>query len=193
MVSVVIDLDDVMIPLNDTICNKYSIDKNKLTAYKTLECNISDREKSLILDSYNNIEIFREAGLYKEAYQAIELLHTMIKDKSLEVFIDSSCFSPEVANYKLELIHKEMGFVPDSNIKLGLRIPGDTNVKRIRACDIIIEDYINNIYRAERYKYAFLIERPYNKDMCLEDNISRQLNVYEAVKSMKCLIENSII
>lgn len=193
MASAVIDLDDVMIPLNDTIFNRYRIDVNKLTSYKISRCKISDIEKSTILKAYRDAEIFKEAGLSKEAYQAIDLLHKLVLNNKLEVFINSNSNSQDVIDYKLELLHKEMSFIPDSNIKLNLIIPGQSNKKKIQACDIIVEDYINNIYTAEDYKYAFLIHKTHNKGIKLKNNIIRQLNVYEAVKSIKCLIDNNII
>jgi len=182
--KVVFDVDDVLIPLADYICETWGIDYNKLTVYNINDNNLlTDMEKKVILREFNNPEVFESAGFYK----GIERLNELGKDKSFELRLVTESCNVDVKNRKAKLLHDALKDVQNLNIYL---IDINEKVGFLNHCDIFVEDNVNNLLKCYgRYEYGILIDKPHNKlseEMASKyPKIHRVKNLMEAMDSIE--------
>lgn len=156
--KVVFDVDSVLIPLTEYICEYWGIDFNKLTHYRIDENDkLTEIEKKVIVREFNNPEVFEKAGFFP----GIEKLNELGKDKSFELRLVTESCNAEVKDKKAKLLHEALSGVQNLNIYL---IDINEKVAFLNQCDVFVEDNVETLLRCyNKYEHAILIDKPYNK------------------------------
>lgn len=190
--TVMIDVDDVMHPLNETACKMLGIGYHKLTDYNLSKCTqLQDYEAKALVEAYQDIEIFKDSwrDLSSREVAAIKEL-----DDIGTVHINSISWTEEIKEFKKDKLEKSLDFLPDSRIHLGVKNAGGD--KDMMVCDIAIEDCYYNIVRAREMSAAvgvntigILILKPYNYQyntmQMVNENILIVKNLSEALAVAK--------
>lgn len=187
--KVTFDIDDVIIPLTGYTLKSLGIDINKITSYM-IESNegLTEHEKHSIIDSYQDVEVFRRAGYNKD----IKLVKRLVEKYGLEVIINSNSFNHEIMDYKYNLIRSILPFIKEDDIHLNLIDKSSVMSKRIDDTDIIVEDNYSNIINAINYRYGVLIDYPHNRDIELPGNIYRESSLKSGIVRIEEIVKSSI-
>lgn len=184
---VIVDVDDVLINLNDSVADylsvsyknfkssnivtfdlNKSIDTAKLPPYQRgyidngLGC-----PRSKILSAYTCVDIFRNAKIANNVYEGLKLL-----SEHFNVVIHTNNFSLEIAQFKIELLMSiSDGLDIAYSICVGKEKPVFENVYAV------FEDCVDNIVKYSDDCKKILIDRPHNRELFNGNKLSEAKNI----------------
>lgn len=165
--KVIFDLDGVIIKNIEKICRVYDIDFRKIKNYSIRKCSeLTDKEIELIISK------FADAEMFDELYDGAEKLKYV--NERHDLHINSLSCSAEVAEFKRKLLKSLIPDIQDDGMVLS--VIDDHLSKELDECDIVVEDCFENLMKNyTKFSKAYLINRPYNIDICLDglDKIHR--------------------
>lgn len=199
---VVVDIDDVLINLNESVqelLNKWgyedfsvdniytydlnkSIDISKLPVEKQkLSDNGLGCPRERILNCYSDSTAFIYASCTENMVKGMKLL-----SKHFDVVLNSTCSSPLTASTKADFYREYFGTI--YNVTLNL------SVRRIKPvfddCYAVFDDCVEELVRYPSETKKFIVNRPQNRDLFYKTLISQQSNIkrcenfYDGVKKL---------
>ena len=174
--NITFDLEGVLIEHLEYTLKQLSLDISLINQYRIGNiASLSSDNKKKILDSFSDVETFREANKHSDVLKRIAEKHT--------VYINSFSCTSDIADYKLDWIKESNAKIDVKNIKMTI-LGGDTSGsgdKIIRETDVYIEDCLENlIVNKDKFKTGILIDKPYNREIVDCSKIKRVGNIYEA-------------
>lgn len=184
------DLDGVIIPIMEYGAKLTGLDVSKRESYG---CEVYGKEKHEELNEiFRQRSCFEQAGFYVDMEELRKKIECLMAKHDIKITINSNSLSQEVLEYKLEMISEKMGYVDSKDIILN-NIHIESATKRIKKSDVIVEDWEQNIYNSEGYKYGILIKNGYTKQLELPSNIVLVDNILDAVDCIEKLIDEDLI
>ena len=179
---VIFDIDGVMIPLMECICQRHNIDFSKMKSYQIRDNDITTLEQDLIFEDFNNPYVFELAGFSK----GITELNSLGKDKKFELRIVSESCNDGVKFKKAEMIQKALPDVKNLAVYL---IDINEKIPFLNQCDVFVEDSLDNLVCCyNRYEYGLLINKPYNQVENEEEFAEKYPNI-RRIDSFKDAVE----
>lgn len=189
MLNIVYDVDDVLNNLNDYVFN--TLELPMASRFNIRECSEYTKEQQdTILDMYGNVETFKNLTYVDGAKDICEIEKT---GKAL-VWINSSCFTKDIADFKVKsLLENIPGLNPDRII---LQIGVGHKKKQLDFTDIIVEDCLTNMRVYKQSTSKLLINKIYNqpKTYCTSDwkeGLIRVPSLLEANKLIRSYVERN--
>lgn len=197
---VVVDVDDVLIDLNDSVADMLSLNykdfKSSNVVTFDLNKNISVEElpdyqkgfmanglgcpRNVILNAYTCLDVFKNAKLTYKVREGLKLL-----SENFHTIIHTNNFSLEIAAFKIDLLKNLCSdLVMDYNICVGNNKPVFDNVYAV------FEDCVGNIAKYSDDCKKYLINRPHNREvfnreaLSIVKNLRRVENFYTGVKEL---------
>lgn len=174
--KVVYDLDGTLNDINATICRQHNIDPRILTKYHTHENHdLSTLQKRQIMNGYNSIHTFVNTPLFTEAQELINLNDWFYDDNTgngFDIMINTLSFTYEIAEYKREMLKKQLGFRDDQIIN-----PVGTYKDDVEDAYILVEDNPFSIVKSGAV-HNILIRKSYNNLLANKISLDHISNVY---------------
>lgn len=184
---VIVDVDDVLIDLNDSVADLLSIEYKNFNVENivTFDLNKNIDIKKLtpshrgyidnglgcprerILSMYTNLYAFENAKITDNAYEGIKLL-----SEYFDVVVHTNNFSLEIAEFKIKLLRSLFENINISySICIGKEKPAFENVFAV------FEDCIGNIVKYSDSCRKILIDRPHNREVFNGKSLSEAKNL----------------
>lgn len=188
---IIFDMDDVMWNLNEKVAEINGIDYNKMSVFSVHDNpNLTDNEKSCILNSYTKAETFKDIVFIKPV---IDLINKIYHDYTeYPVHIVSNCGSYDVRDMKMpqllnvldlpeEYIHLN---VIDLNMPQKKKLPDNIfifvddsphNILKANAVHKIMPARLHNDVLVDGYLEGCKVERP-KGDIELVESVMHYIN-----------------
>lgn len=156
-INVVFDIDDVLNNLNDYVFGTLGLPEPD--TFKINESSLyTDEQKKSIMTMYGTADTFRHLRYDNLCKNLPDFEH----EQDVHVWINSVCFTKEIADVKLE--HLRM-YAPGLNEDhIVFQITSDGSSKKELSCGtIMVEDNILNLFKHEETPIKILIDKSYNK------------------------------
>ena len=184
-IIVVYDMDDVLWPLNEHACSLTGIDYGKLCQYSLGDNPLLTKDEVKKLSQmYTNVDLWRDLKWERGA----KSIHKL-QDCGVKVMINSNCLSEEVASFKRSFVGRDLK-LPEPQIVLNVT----TNWRKKKMIDntfIFVEDSPHNIEKSNA-KYTIIIDKPWNREVELKNNMFRVYSLQEANRLVKKLIQKEV-
>ena len=156
-INVVFDVDDVLNNLNDYVFGTLGLPEPD--TFKVNESSLYTAEqKKAIMTMYGTADTFRHLQ-YDSLCKNLPDLETI---DDVHVWINSVCFTHEIADVKLEQLRQYTPGLDEDHIIF--QITSDGSSKRELSCGtIMVEDNILNLFTHEETPIKILIDKSYNK------------------------------
>lgn len=157
MLNIVYDMDDVLINLNNTVCDMLKIPLSTVTLYEIKKCPfLSDDEKERMLKAYAQVETFQLARFNPGATRICDVQAS----GEAEVFIHSTSLTQEIADLKYQRLTSTIPGLKGTNINL---VSGTHKKPEFVGADTIVEDSLENILKYPETTIKILVDMPYNQ------------------------------
>lgn len=157
MLNIVYDMDDVLINLNNTVCDMLKIPLSTITLYEIKKCPfLSDDEKERMLKAYARVETFQLARFNPGATRICGVQAS----GEAEVFIHSTSLTQEIADLKYQRLTSTIPGLKGTNINL---VSGTHEKPVFVGTDIIVEDSLENMLKYPETTIKILVDMPYNQ------------------------------
>lgn len=169
--------------LNNRICAKLGLDKDRLTAYNLLDTGLSSEEQDAFLREYGNVENFHNIEWYDDVKNILELM-----DKGNDVTINSNTFTRAIVKVKREQLDALLG-LPKNKVYMNIVGDGKDGYKRIsESVDIFVDDNPHNILKSKA-KLNIMLKQPWNSGVIARDMLKEKRVRYVSSLSevMRCI------
>lgn len=188
MINIVYDMDDVLNNLNDVVFSRQGI-YHKLVKLKYFDINknknMTKYEKSEILKSYSNPDIFDKLELVYGAERILDI-QKKYSDK-VKVWIHSLSFNDKIAQVKERFIRDKMQWFNMDNTILEV---ADTK-SVLDFADIVVEDSLEYLVKCKS-EFKVLIDKSYNQSENYDvdsSNIIREKGLNKAIDKVESIVE----
>lgn len=171
MRAVVFDIDDTAWNLNGRICDLFGINMSLIeNFYIKYNDKLSEKEKKLLIENYNNHEMFQDIEWYDGFTNIFEL-----EKLGCKVFINSNCNTEAVRDVKHHEIVDKLGF-DDSRVILNIV----SNPKDKDLGDdiyIFVDDSPFNLAKSDA-EYNIALRKPWNTSEAGKEIIGDKKVIY---------------
>jgi hypothetical protein len=155
--KVVFDIDDILWPLVDTVCDKLKIDINLITDFVIKDCYLlSQKQIDDITNMFKDVNTWNSMDFYKGAKDI-----TKISRYGVEVVVNSNCMSQAIGDSKKAQINKHID-IPEKDVRCNVIQLHTVTKKPLDAdTDVLVDDSPYNVAGSPA-KLNIIINKPWN-------------------------------